>query len=206
MGLYFGLCMSNVHSGMVSLQLSNAYTASKPFVLLTQAHQHTGTQGVGRGHSQDTWHQVNRGIFHTIWCYAQHRKLREEGGMKDIQSDGVWLSKLLLDMLEPCLTRDGWVPTYPWETANEFLRVFCLSWGLLLYSLKCLYVIPWVITFTLLIFSLILLREWMSGSVVHSCWLELSHPAYWLCPHSQVELWIWITTSFNRRQTNTLQL
>lgn len=75
MGLYFGLCISSVdNSGMVSLQLSSAYTASKPFVLLTPPHEHTGTQGVGRGHS--------RGISHNLWCHAQHRKLREEGGKK----------------------------------------------------------------------------------------------------------------------------
>lgn len=143
---------------MFSLLLSSAYAASRPFALLTPPHQHAGTQGVGRGRSWDSWPQVNKGILHTICCHAQHTKLREEEGKGDVQSDGVWLTKLLLGMLESCLPGDGWALTFLWEAVNEFLRAFCLCWRLLLYPLMCLYVNPSVTSLLLFWFS-----RWFSG-------------------------------------------
>lgn len=46
--------------------------------------QAAGAQSLGKGHSQESWPQLTRGIFHTMWCLAQQYKLderrREAGG------------------------------------------------------------------------------------------------------------------------------
>ena len=39
--------------------------------LCPTSEQAGGAQGVGRGHSQDSWPQLTQGIFQTIWCHAQ---------------------------------------------------------------------------------------------------------------------------------------
>ncbi|KAK4814538.1 hypothetical protein QYF61_022257 [Mycteria americana] len=52
-----------------------------------------GAQEAGRGHSQDSWPQLAKGMFHTISHHAQHIKLgkKEEGG--DVRSDALVLYK-----------------------------------------------------------------------------------------------------------------
>ena len=39
--------------------------------LCPTSEQAGGAEGVGRGHSQDSWPQLTQGIFQTIWCHAQ---------------------------------------------------------------------------------------------------------------------------------------
>ena len=32
-----------------------------------------GAQGVGRGPGQDSWPQLTKGIFHTVWCHTRYK-------------------------------------------------------------------------------------------------------------------------------------
>lgn len=61
-----------------------------------------GAQGAERRRSQDrTW--LTKGIFLSMWCHAQHIKLKGmkgEGG--SIQSDAICLPKQSLCVMEPC--------------------------------------------------------------------------------------------------------
>ena len=41
-----------------------------------------GAQIVGRGHSQDSWSQLTKWMFHARWCCAQEQKLEEGEGRK----------------------------------------------------------------------------------------------------------------------------
>ena len=68
-----------------------------------------GAQGVGRGHSRDSWPQLTKGIFHTIWHHAQHIKLEEEEGGRGTfgamafvipSNHYVWWSPAFLEMAE----------------------------------------------------------------------------------------------------------
>ena len=82
-----------------------------------------GAQGVGRGHSRDSWPQLTKGISHTIWRHAQHIKLGEEEGRRahlerwrlssqvTVTRDGALLS---WRWLNSCLTMGSgeWIPCF----------------------------------------------------------------------------------------------
>ena len=154
----FWICAENRvdNTEMFLLLLSNAYTESRPFLLLTPHHltgkEAEGAQGFGRGHSWDSWPQLTKGISHTMWHHAQHIKLeKKEGG--DVRSGGVCLPKPLLCVMEPCFPGDGWTPACRWEAVNQFLGLLCLRVQLLLYPLNCLYLNPQVFSLLPLQFS-----------------------------------------------------
>ena len=66
-------------------------------------------QEAGRGHSQDSWPQLTRGIFHTIWCHAHRRKNR-----------GSWLGD------GDCCSGMGWASISRWWTNCTVHCLFCV--------------------------------------------------------------------------------
>jgi len=51
-----------------------------------------GAQEAGRGHSQDSWLKMTRGILHSIWCHAQYIIWGAGGrGTRSLPRDG-WAS------------------------------------------------------------------------------------------------------------------
>lgn len=82
MGLCFRLAGNSVDNvRMFSPLLSSAHRQGLFCSSHHPANQKAGgAQGVGRGHCWDSWPALNKGIFHTIRCQAQHIKLGEENG------------------------------------------------------------------------------------------------------------------------------
>lgn len=76
-------------------------------------------QESGRGQSQDTWPQLTKGIFHNIWCHAQHISWwkKEEGGMM-IFSVTEFVSSSDRYMWWNCFPRNGWTPACQWEAVT----------------------------------------------------------------------------------------
>ena len=103
-----------------------------------------GAQEVGRGHRQDSWPKLAKGIFHTIWCHAQHIKLGGRRRKGETFGVVVFVFPSNLRVMEPCFPGDGWTPVCRWEAVNEFLVLLCLRAQLLLSLLNCLYLSPWV--------------------------------------------------------------
>ena len=95
-----------------------------------------GAQEAGRGHSQDSWPKLAKGIFHTLWHLAQcinwgQLVRRQQLLLWD------WLG-LGQQVVSNCITH----------------RLLCmllllLSYLFLFELLNCLYLIPWVLTSTL---------------------------------------------------------
>jgi len=113
-----------------------------------------GAQGVGRGHSRDSWPHLTKGIFHSMWHHAQHVKLGKEAG----RGGGRWewwhlASQVTGHVMEPCFPGDGWTPACQREVVKEFLVLLCLCAQLLLYLLNCLYLNPQVLSLLPLWFS-----------------------------------------------------
>lgn len=98
----------------------------------------------GRGHSQDNWPQITRGIFHTIWHHVQHITWEKKKKGREIRSDNVCLPKSPLYVMEPWFPEDGWTPACSGEGVNEFVFWLCMSMQLLLYLLKILSLNPQV--------------------------------------------------------------
>jgi len=80
----FLICAENSvdNAGMFSLLPNSPYTVSRPCLLLTWPHQRAdwGPLDVGRGCCWDSWPQLTKGVFHTVWHHAQPIKLGEEEG------------------------------------------------------------------------------------------------------------------------------
>ena len=136
-----------------------------------------GAQGVGRGHSWDSWPQLTKGIFQTMWRHAQHIKLGEEEGRGGTfrvmvfvfpSNRYVWWSLASWRWLNTCLPMGSseWIP--------YFALLACTAFAL---PIKLFLSQPTsFLTFTLLILSPIPpWREWASGCVVLSCQLRLNH-------------------------------
>ena len=82
-----------------------------------------GGQEAGRGHSQDSWPQLTKGIFQTIGCHAQHIKLGAEvgrGGCSEwwrlpsqvtVRRDGALLSWRWLNTCLP-MGSGEWIPCF----------------------------------------------------------------------------------------------
>lgn len=67
-----------------------------------------------------------------------HNKAEEK--RKNLWSDGIYVPKSLLHVIELCFTGGGWTPTCPWEVMNEFLVVLiCLPAQLFFLLPNCLY-------------------------------------------------------------------
>lgn len=70
---HFGFMLEAVltKQGFLSLLLSSVYSGSRSFLLFTAPESRLGgAQGVGRGHSQNSWPQLTPGIFHDIRHHA----------------------------------------------------------------------------------------------------------------------------------------
>jgi len=52
--------------------LSSAYTKTRTFQPPLLCQQGCAREA-GRGHSQDSWPKLTKGIFHTIWCRTQYK-------------------------------------------------------------------------------------------------------------------------------------
>ena len=156
---YFHYCWGVLTQGQGLLCSSHHCTSKEAGV----AH------GVGRGHGWDSWAQLTKGIFHTVWGDAQHIKLEEEeeregcsgwwclSSQVTVRHDGAllpWRS------LNTCL----W-----WEVVNGFFILLCLRAWLFLSLLNCLY-------FNLRVF--LLLPFWffpiLEQGKWSSSWMELS--------------------------------
>ena len=137
-----------------------------------------GAQEVWRGHSRDSWPQLTKGIFHTIWHHAQHIKLGEEegrGGRSEwwrlssqvtVTHDGALLSWRWLNACLP-MGSGEWIPRFALLVHAAFALPVKLSFSQPMSSL----------TFTLPILSPSRCGgEWASGCVVVlSCQLGLNH-------------------------------
>lgn len=85
-GLYLGLVLETMVRIQGFCYCWAVLSQNKRVFLPTPPHQWAGdTQEVVRGHRQDSWPQLTQGVSHTIWCHAQHIKLREEEQRWDIQ-------------------------------------------------------------------------------------------------------------------------
>ena len=92
------------------------------------------TQQARRGHSQDSWPQLAKGIFHTMWHHAQYINWGELAG-------------------QHCGSRIGWVSASGWWAI--VLCVTCFVYSSSSSSifpsssvvLNCLYLNPWVLGF-----------------------------------------------------------
>jgi len=95
---------------------------SRPLLLLTPQRVGWG-QGVGRGHSQDSWPQLTTAIFCTMGCHAQHFKAggrRRKGGTFGMMTfvfpsnHYAWRSPAFLGMTERCLPMGSgeWIPRF----------------------------------------------------------------------------------------------
>lgn len=129
---------------MVLLLLSSAYTEPRLFLLPTlPVIKAGGTQGVGRGHSQDSCLLPTQGIFHTAVKTGERR--RQVGTVRVVAF--VFASP----KHDRGLLSWGWLNTcMPWEWMNEFLVLLRLHAQLLLSLLTCLYLNPRVFSLLLL--------------------------------------------------------
>lgn len=162
----FWICAENrVVNTDFSLLLSRAYTVFSS--------HHTspvrGAQGAEGGQSQDSWPQMAKGMFLSIWCHAQHVKLR--GMKKGGGGRSICLPKQSLCVMEPC-SPDNHLPMGRGEGIPYFallaLRAFALAIKLSSFQP------PSFLTFALLVLSVI----WpggVSSSVVPCCQLGLNH-------------------------------
>lgn len=93
--------------------------------------QAAGAQSLGKGHSQESWPQLTRGIFHTMWCLAQQYKLDERrreagGGCLELRH----LSSQVTAMHHEIL--------FSWKWLNICLLMGSKEWMFILYSLHTL--------------------------------------------------------------------
>lgn len=131
-------CFSYCWSGLTQHQ-GLFCSSSRPPVRRLGVHKKLGGD-IWRGR----WPQLTTEVSHS------HSK---EGGRGDLWSDGIFVPKSLLHVIDLCFTGGDWKPTCPWEVVNQFLVLFCFA--LLactsLFSLSnCLYLNAWV--FSLLFF------------------------------------------------------
>ena len=125
MGLCFGFVLKTVFiiQGCFSycwavLTQSQGLFCSSPHPTSEEA---GGAQEVGRGHSRDSWPQLTKGIFHTVWRHAQHIKLGEEEGRRvhsewwhlfsqvTVKRDGALLPRRRLNTCLP-MGNSEWIP------------------------------------------------------------------------------------------------
>ena len=99
-------------------------------------------QEAGRGRSQDSWPELTKGIFHTLWCHVQRIKLGE------VEGRGGCLEWWCLSS-QVSVTHDGallcwrWLNTCLLMGSSEWIHCFSLfvCAQLLLYLLNCPYLI-----------------------------------------------------------------
>jgi len=138
---------------MFQSSLSSTCTEPRSFPLSAHptSKQTGGAGAAGRGHSQDSWPQLTKGMFCTVWRRAQRVKLGDEGGRGGTfgvlafgfpSNHYAWRSPALLEVAEH-LPADG-------DYANEFLGLLYLHTWILLYLLNHLYLNPWVFLFLLI--------------------------------------------------------
>ena len=97
-----------------------------------------GAQEAGRGHSWDSWPQLTKGIFHTIWHHAQHIKLGKEEGrgghlewwrlssQVTVMCDGALLSRRWLNTCLP-MGSGEWIPCFALLACAAFALPIKLS-------------------------------------------------------------------------------
>jgi len=81
MGLCFGLVLKTVLIAGYFSYCWEVLTQSQGLICISDcptSEQAGGAQEAGRGHRWDSRPQLTQGIFHAIWCHAQHTKLVEE--------------------------------------------------------------------------------------------------------------------------------
>lgn len=99
-----------------------------------------------RGHSQDRWPSLTKGIFHTTLCHEQNWKMgkREEG--EGCSKEWCWSSQETVTGDEPSCPGSSWTPACWWQVANKFFVLLCLCTQLLLCEVNCFYLTPRVLT------------------------------------------------------------
>lgn len=125
----------------------------------------------------DSWSQLTKRTFHSIWHHGQHMKCEKKKEGVEVWNKGICIPKLLLRVMEPCFSGGGWTSACPWEAVNEFLDLLCLCVGLLLYLIICPYLNPWGLLAFYHSNSLLppTRREWASSYMGLSCQLRLNH-------------------------------
>ena len=133
----FWICTENGidSTGIFSLLLSSAYTELRPPLPVAPSHQW----------GQNSWPQLSKGVFHTIWCHAQHIK----GG--DIQSDSICLQVTVKH--DGALLSWRWLNTCLLMGRSEWISCFALHAQLLLYLLNFLHINAQVFSLLLFRFS-----------------------------------------------------
>lgn len=152
------------NTGMFLLFLSRACTQPSPFLLIPSEGT-AGAQELGRGHSWDSWLQVTKQIFYTIWQHDQYIKSCQKGGrgegLQCYHCELCLSSPVALRMAESCFPMDGWTPACHrkwWANSLAFCFPctcsFCLSyWPVFISTTSFL-------TFTLMIVSSMVPGRW----------------------------------------------
>lgn len=108
-----------------------------------------GRQETGKGHSWDPWPQIIQRIFHITWHHAQDTRWGTEQGSE--RSFELW--HLTFQVTFAC---DGALLSWRWLIiclmigSSKFIPCFSLCMQLLLHTLNCSYLNPWVFLLSLL--------------------------------------------------------
>lgn len=102
------------------------------FLLSSYSEEARGAQEHWRGHKQNSWSKLIKGIFHNERCHTQQEK--NWGKEKEGRNSCVYILCLPKRLLHvPCFMGNIWTSACQWETVDEFPVLLCLLTQLLFY-------------------------------------------------------------------------
>lgn len=188
MGLSFDFMLTTVgyfHYGWAAFVLGQGSFCSSPH---PTSWEWTGSAPeAGKGHSWDSWPQLNQRIFQTTWRHAQHRAQQW-----DVRSDVVCLLKPLLHVMKLCLPGDGLTIACPCEVLNSLIPCFVfLACAAFAFPITLSFSQPMSFTFILAVLSSIPTRG--TGRKISclglSCGLRLNYESKRIRKDGQSVLW-----------------